>query len=154
MLAEGVRKVEWTCPICRKKYPSRAIAYGTLDPERIEPFNAAKMEIMAATLTAPAPFGPAMRRIMSAATRSLEATSPAFNTEKYARLVRRYTPIIAMTPAIRARGNVLCGFSTSEPSMPALFHPSYAQRAATNATKNPAAPPGIGSVELWRFVQW
>ena len=56
----------------RKNSPSRAMAKGTRDPERMEPLSAAKIEIMAATLTAAAPGAPRIFRIISAATRSVD----------------------------------------------------------------------------------
>ena len=70
----GVRWRDERSQPCGKNNPSRAMANGTREPERIEPFNAAKMEIMAAILTAPAPRDPRIRRIISPATRSVDAT--------------------------------------------------------------------------------
>ena len=48
------------------------MAKGTREPERMEPLSAAKIEIMAAKLTAAAPGAPKIRRIISAATRSVD----------------------------------------------------------------------------------
>lgn len=62
------------------------MAKGTLEPERSDPFMAAKMETITAALTAPealrAPWTPRIRRIISVATRSLPATSELLNTAK------------------------------------------------------------------------
>ena len=49
--------------------------FGTRDPERMEPFNAAKILIMAAMDTALAPTGPKILPIISPATRVLAETS-------------------------------------------------------------------------------
>ena len=48
-------------------------AYGTREPVRIEPLRAAKMEIIAARLTAAGSRRAHISRIISAATRALEA---------------------------------------------------------------------------------
>lgn len=85
----GVRCSACTCATAPKNRRSRAIAYGTRDPDKIDPFNAANIEIIAAMLTAPAPQSPKIRRIISPATRLLPATSPGDNTWKYATFVNR-----------------------------------------------------------------
>ena len=94
------------------------------NPDRMEPFSAAKMLIMAATETAPAPGPPKIRRIISAATRSLAATSGRRKREN-----RRHWPankcrLRPTVPQISERGRLRCGSRTSEATMLTLFQPS------------------------------
>ena len=75
----------------------------------MDPFSAANIDTIAATLTALAPTAPKTRCIIKAATRGAAATSRAGRTRKYARLVSRYMTITATVPAISARGRLRCG---------------------------------------------
>src|SRR5215469_1993304 len=148
MLAEGVRYIGFTLFSHAKKYPPCAIANGTLDPDRIDPLIAAKIETIAAALTNFPPADPTTRRIISAATRSVPATSAALNTVKYAQFATKYIPIVISVPKISALGRFRSGLLISEPSIPALFQPSNAQSAATSAAKNPADPDSSGVIAL------
>src|SRR5260370_36647318 len=60
----GVRYFGWMAATRRKNSPSRAMANGTRAPERIEPFSAARIEIMTVMVATRAPQSPSPMRII------------------------------------------------------------------------------------------
>src|SRR5271157_1464261 len=144
-----------------KNTRSRAIAYGTRAPLKIDEFIDPSAEISIASVTHAAAPCPTTRSTTSDATCDEFATLANGNTFKQAALNSRYTTATSDTPPTNARGKFRAGSFTSDPTRFRSSHPSYAHNAAASAARNalnnpactavghtgsPACPPPDGTV--------
>src|SRR6266853_6381555 len=125
--------------VLRKKMPSRAMAYGTRAPERMDELSVPSAETTIASVTQSAALRPEILATTSEATCSDCATSANGKTQCEAALNNIKITLQKRTPKIKARGMFRCGSATSDPTRFKSSQPSYAHRAAASAPKNPVS---------------